>query len=109
MKEDVPLRTRVRSSEVEQLIADQSVTGSSPVVPFLLHKSLFSAPSMDEMEVLGRLKEISARAKELDSKLLETAKSFESCAGASSEMEAISSKIAKVFALYRDLVGLLNK
>ncbi|AHL28959.1 hypothetical protein EHEL_080525 [Encephalitozoon hellem ATCC 50504] len=64
---------------------------------------------MDEMEILKKLKEISARSKELDSKLLETTRSFESYADASSKMEAISTKIARVFALYKDLVGLLNK
>ncbi|AHL30139.1 uncharacterized protein Eint_080515 [Encephalitozoon intestinalis ATCC 50506] len=64
---------------------------------------------MDAVEILQRLKEVAEHSKELDFKLQETHKSLESCADATIEMEAISAKISKVFALYRDLVDLLNK
>ncbi|CCI73965.1 ECU08_0575 [Encephalitozoon cuniculi GB-M1] len=64
---------------------------------------------MESPEILRRLKEVATRSKELDSKLQETNHSFEYCADAVSEMEVVSDKVAKVFALYKDLVDLLNK
>ena len=66
-------------------------------------------PAMQPAETLRRLKEIAAHSRELEARLAETNRSFDTCAASVSAMEAVSHKVARVFALYRDLVGLLNK
>lgn len=64
---------------------------------------------MHPPDTLRRLKQIAAYSKELEAGLAETSRSFDTCAASVSAMEAVSDKVARVFALYRDLVGLLNK